>query len=132
MVRIGKYRGRHAGTRHHNRVLVILACVAGLVALGLTLAAFVALQGIQTMAEIARAPAQVSVDWTQFGFDASGTRYNPAESRITADNVARLHVTWRAKLPDVADSTPAYLHALLFPDGSARDVLYLTTKSGSL
>src|SRR5262249_46143144 len=115
-----------------RRGLVILTYIAGLVALGSTLAALVAMQGIQTIAEIIQAPKQTSVNWTQFGYDATGTRHNPAESQIKVDNVARLHMTWRSKLPDVADSTPAFLHSLLFPDGNVRNVLYLTTKSGSL
>src|SRR5262249_20744818 len=59
-------------------------------------------------------------------------RYNPSESRITAAKVARLHVLWRTKLSDTADSTPAFLQALHFPDGNVRNVLYLTTKSGNL
>src|SRR5262249_32887221 len=61
-----------------------------------------------------------------------GTRHNPAESRIKVANVARLHVIWRSKLPDVADSAPAFLHTLPFPHGRERNVLYLTTKSGNL
>src|SRR5262245_38796117 len=116
----------------YRRSLVILTYLAGLVALGSTLAALVATQGIQTIAEIIQAPKQTLVNWTQFGYDATGTRHNPAETQIKADNVARLHMIWRSKLPDVADSTPAFLHALRFPDGNVRDVLYLTTKSGSL
>src|SRR5262249_43824741 len=42
------------------------------------------------------------------------------------------HLVWRSKLLGVADSTPAYLHGLRFSDGTERNVLYLTAKSGSL
>jgi outer membrane protein assembly factor BamB len=111
----------------------VLACIAGLLASALTLAAFVEPQELQAIAEIIGGrPARVSVDWTQFGFDASGTRNNSAETRIQATNVAGLHLAWRFQLPDIADSTPAFLSALTFPDGTVRNVLYLTTKSGSL
>ena len=113
--------------------LVVLACVAGLLALALTLAALVAPQELRAITEIIRGrPARTSVDWTRFGFDASGTRNNSAETHIKATNVAGLHLAWRSQLPDIADSTPAFLSALTFPDGTMRDVLYLTTKSGSL
>jgi len=110
--------------------LVVLACVAGLVAFGSTLSALVALQEVQAIIEILRGPT--GADWTQFGFDATATRHNPAETHITAANVAGLHLRWRLKLPEIADSTPAFLHGLRFPDGRTRDVLYLTTRSGSL
>jgi outer membrane protein assembly factor BamB len=116
-----------------RRVLIVLACVAGLFALGLTLAALVEPQELQAVTEIIRGgPAQTSVNWTQFGFDASGTRNNSTETRIKATNVAGLHLAWRSQLPDIADSTPAFLSAPAFPDGAVHNVLYLTTKSGSL
>jgi outer membrane protein assembly factor BamB len=110
--------------------LVVLVCVAGLVAFGSTLSALVALQEIQAIIEILRGPT--GADWTQFGFDATATRHNPVETHITAANVASLRLRWRLKLPEIADSTPAFLHGLRFPDGRTRDVLYLTTRSGSL
>src|SRR5262249_58227915 len=86
----------HSRARYRRSlVLVIVTYVAGLLALALTLAAFVALRGIQTIAEIIRAPTQPAVNWTQFGFDATVPRPNPAESRIKVANVALLHVIWR-------------------------------------
>lgn len=113
--------------------LVVLACVAGLLAPGLTLAAFKGPQEVRhTIERIIHGSAPASANWTQFGFDASGTRNNPAETRIKATNVAGLRLAWRSQLRDIADSTPAFLHALTFPDGTTRNVLYLTTKSGSL
>ena len=130
-----------AGSRHpssaplrYRRGLVVLACVAGLLASGLTLAAFKGPQEVQHSLEriIRGEPAHTSADWAQFGFDASGTRNNSAETGIKATNVAGLHLAWRTRLRDIADSTPAFLHALPFPDGTTRNVLYLTTKSGSL
>jgi outer membrane protein assembly factor BamB len=116
----------------YRRSLAVSACITGLLAFGLTLAAFLQPQRVLNLAELIIGPKQTSVDWTQFGFDPSGTRNNSAETRITAANVANLHLFWRSQLPDIADSTPALLHGLTFPDGAVRNVLYLTTKSGSL
>src|SRR5258708_2505210 len=113
--------------------LAVLACVAGVLAVASTLAALIEPREVRAIAEILRGrPARTSVDWTRFGFDASGTRNNASETHIKATNVAGLHLAWRSQLPDIADSTPAFLSALTFPDGTVRNVLYLTTKSGSL
>ncbi len=79
----------------------------------------------------ADAPSE-ALDWTRFGFDAAASRVNPTERRITPRTVAGLRQLWSTKLPDPADSTPAFLHGLSFPDGTTHDVLYLTTRSGSL
>lgn len=122
-----------AGPKVHRGCLVVLSCLAGLLAVGLTLAALLDPQEAQSLAEIIRRPAaHSSADWTRFGFDASGKRNNSVEAHINATTVRRLHVMWRSQLPGVADSTPAYLHGLTFPDGTVRNVLYLTTKSGGL
>lgn len=113
--------------------LVVLSCLAGLLAVGLTLAAILDPQEVQTLGESIQRPAmQTSADWTRFGFDASGKRNNAVETHINAATVGRLHVIWRSRLPTIADSTPAYLHGLTFPGGTVRNVLYLTTKLGSL
>jgi outer membrane protein assembly factor BamB len=71
-------------------------------------------------------------DWRAFGFDAASSRSNPDEKAINASTVGGLHLLWRAHLPDLADSSPAYQSALAFPDGTEHNVIYLTTKSGSL
>src|SRR5215813_2795761 len=129
--RMGKRGGAYAHARF-RRGLLVVTYVAGFLAFGTTLAALIELQGVQTIVQIIHAPTRASVNWTQFGFDATGTRNNPAEFRITKTNVAHLHMLWRSKLPDIADSTPVLLHALPFLDGNVRNVLYLTIKSGSL
>jgi outer membrane protein assembly factor BamB len=120
-----KRRGALMTSLLYRRGLTVVAFIAGLVALVATLIALIAVVAL-------RLQETASADWTQFGFDARGTRSNPAEAEIQADNVAGMHLLWRSKLPDIADSTPAFLHALRFPDGTERNVLYLTTKSGSL
>jgi outer membrane protein assembly factor BamB len=71
-------------------------------------------------------------DWLTFGYDAARDSVNPNETLITRANVGRLHRLWTARLPQIADSTPILLHDVQLPDGRYRDVLYLTTKAGSL
>jgi outer membrane protein assembly factor BamB len=75
---------------------------------------------------------RTSQNWIGFGYDAAGSRVNPTERQISATTVQGLHRLWQTALPDVADSSPAYVPALTFPDGTTHNVLYLTTKSGSL
>jgi outer membrane protein assembly factor BamB len=70
--------------------------------------------------------------WSRFGFDPASSRTNSTEMRLNPSNVHELQRLWTATLPDVADSSPAYLPAIRFPDGTTRDVLYLTTKSGRI
>ncbi len=116
----------------YRRSLLVLVCVTGLLAVGLTLMALAATKEVQTLSEILHPRTRPLVDWIQFGYDATGSRNNTAEKQINAANVAKLHLLWRTKLPDIADSTPTVLHALEFPDGTVRNVLYLTTKAGRL
>jgi len=71
-------------------------------------------------------------DWLQFGFDAARGGVNPNERRISAGTVAQLHRLWQVSLPDVADSSPAYVHGLALPDKTVRDVLFVTTRDGRL
>jgi outer membrane protein assembly factor BamB len=75
---------------------------------------------------------QATTDWPTFAFDAARSGVNPNETAITLATVARLHRLWSATLPDPADSTPILLHAMRLPNGTTRDLLYLTTKAGSL
>ena len=70
--------------------------------------------------------------WPGFDFDAARSGFNPNEKTITSSTVGGLHRLWNVLLPAVADSTPILVPRLSFPDGSRRDVLYLTTKPGSL
>jgi len=125
----GRRAAPHDPVRYRRSLLVVTS-IAGFLALGSTLAAFAASDEFRAIVEIFQ--GSTAVDWTRFGFDATATRNNPAETRIKASNVADLRLKWRSQLPDIADSAPAFLHGLRFPDGSARDVLYLTTKSGGL
>ncbi|HEU5328159.1 MAG TPA: PQQ-binding-like beta-propeller repeat protein [Thermomicrobiales bacterium] len=71
-------------------------------------------------------------DWVRFGFDPARSGVNPVETRISPQMVAGLRQQWRVTLPGVADSSPILLHDLAFPDGTMRDVLYVTTRDGRL
>jgi outer membrane protein assembly factor BamB len=116
-------RSRAAGSLFGHRGLLGIAPFA-LLAIALVVVTIVIVQIIAT----ARRP----VDWPGFGFDPAGSRMNPTETQISATTVQGLRRLWQTTLPDVADSSPAYLPTLDFPDGTTRDVLYFTTKSGTL
>lgn len=70
--------------------------------------------------------------WFTFGFDISRSGVNPEETAITPATVGQLHRLWVHHLPHVADSAPILLPRLILADGAFHDVLYLTTRDGSL
>jgi hypothetical protein len=70
--------------------------------------------------------------WVTFDFDAARSGVNPGETAITPTTVKQLHRLWVHRLPDVSDSAPILFPRLPWPDGTARDVLYLTTRVGGL
>lgn len=70
-------------------------------------------------------------DWPTFEFDAARTGVNATETAISPATVSGLHRLWVAALPQPADSTPILLHDVAQPDGSHKDVLYLTTQGGT-
>ena len=72
------------------------------------------------------------IDWPTFDFDAARSGVNLSEGVLTTGNIANAHELWSASLAGVEDSAPILLHDLTFPDGSVHDVLYATTRSGSL
>ncbi len=77
-------------------------------------------------------PVAGSQDWVRFGFDPARSGVNPDEAALTPGTVGQLHRLWQVDLPDVADSSPILLRGLGLPDGSTRDVLYVTTRDGRL
>jgi outer membrane protein assembly factor BamB len=77
-------------------------------------------------------PGRPAGDWVRFGFDPARSGVNPLETQISPQTVAGLRQQWRVTLPGVADSSPILLHDLAFPDGTAHDVLYVTTRDGRL
>lgn len=80
----------------------------------------------------ATAPADSATDWPTWGFDPARSEHNGRETVLARGNVAGLHRLWTARLPGVADGEPILLHNLTLPDGTHRDLLYLTTRSGTL
>jgi hypothetical protein len=85
-----------------------------------------------TQAATATPDPGTTQDWAIYGFDAAHSGNNAHETTITQATVGGLHRVWHVKLPDIADSAPILVHGLKFPDGSTRDVLYLTTRLGRL
>jgi outer membrane protein assembly factor BamB len=77
-------------------------------------------------------PGRPTGDWVRFGFDPARSGVNPIETLISPQTVAGLRQQWRVTLPGIADSSPILLHGLVFPDGTTRDVLYVTTRDGRL
>ncbi|HEX6817054.1 MAG TPA: PQQ-binding-like beta-propeller repeat protein [Ktedonobacterales bacterium] len=73
-----------------------------------------------------------SSDWLRFGFDPARSGVNPNETAITRDTVGKLHRLWQMRLPDVADSSPAFVHGVKLSDGQTRDMLFVTTRDGRL
>jgi outer membrane protein assembly factor BamB len=70
--------------------------------------------------------------WLTFGNDPAASNINAGERAITAATVSRLHQGWSVTLPDLADERPVMARQLAWPDGTLRDVLYLTTDKGTL
>lgn len=80
-------------------------------------------------------PTAVSLQdgsWPGFDVDAARSGINPDEKALTPTTVRGLRRFWSVSLPAVADSTPVLIPHLNLPNGTQRDVLYLTTKPGSL
>ncbi|MBF6589587.1 MAG: PQQ-binding-like beta-propeller repeat protein [Ktedonobacterales bacterium] len=71
-------------------------------------------------------------DWLRFGFDPARSGVNPSERAISPATVGGMRQRWQVTLPDVADSSPILLRGLRVPDGSTRDVLYVTTRDGRI
>lgn len=73
-----------------------------------------------------------NVDWPVFGFDSARTSVNAHETTLTPQTVGGLRRLWSITLPDIADSSPVYLHTLRLASGATSDILYLTTRDGHL
>lgn len=71
-------------------------------------------------------------DWPRFGYDAARSGVAPSETALTPATVGGLHRLWQVPLPSTADSSPTLLSSLKLPDGTTRDVLFLTTLDGRL
>jgi hypothetical protein len=72
-----------------------------------------------------------ATDWLQFGFDASHSGVNPAETTLSKASVARLSLLYSVALPGRAEGAPVLLSGVTTAAGS-KDVLFLTLNNGTL
>lgn len=124
-----------------RNILLSFSICASLVVLGQMILAFVIYQGDKPppcRPHSLLPPSDFPVmptclgSWFTFGFDIARSGVNSEETAINPTTVGRLHRLWVHHLPQVADSAPILLPHLILPDGGYHDVLYLTTKQGSL
>src|SRR5215469_6198966 len=88
------------------------------------------------------AASQYAGSWTTFGDDpdaSQGLTQNlaqaadpPQSATLSVATVGRLHKGWSVTLPDLVDARPILVRNVSWPDGTARDVLYLTTDNGTV
>jgi outer membrane protein assembly factor BamB len=71
-------------------------------------------------------------DWPQFHGNAAHTGYNAAENRISATNVARLRLAWKATdLPGSVGSSPAVANGVVYiPTGNELQAYSVDCASG--
>src|SRR5262249_51391389 len=55
-----------------------------------------------------------SVDWSMFGFSASGGRYNSAETLITPQNVGSLTLAFQFMTPNIVDIPPVVVNGIAY------------------
>jgi outer membrane protein assembly factor BamB len=86
--------------------------------------------------------SQYAGSWLTFGDDPDASQgltqsYTlgidpPQSAALSMATVSKLHQGWRVTLPDLADVRPILVRNMSWPDGTTRDVLYLTTNNGML
>jgi hypothetical protein len=72
-----------------------------------------------------------AADWMQFGYDATHSGNNAAETTLTPANVGQLQRRYRATLPSSVDGAPVYLSDVS-TSGGTRDLLFLLAQNGTL
>ena len=72
-----------------------------------------------------------AADWLQFGFDASHSGVNTAETALGPANVAQLSLRYSIQLAGKPEGAPVLLSGVNTPAG-IRDVLYVTFNNGTL
>lgn len=93
--------------------------------------AHLTLRGAVTMTALATATTALAADWMQFGYDAAHTGNNPAETTITAANVAQLVTRYGVTLQSQVDSAPVYRSNVSTPGGT-KNLLFALSKNGRL
>jgi outer membrane protein assembly factor BamB len=125
-----KARGSHIRGSHYALSLLALVLVLG--ACGSARTTSQRPTATATSGGAPTAPTAGETDWPTWGYDPARSEQNSQETTLTRGNVAGLHRLWVAKLPGVADGEPILLHGLTMPDGTQRDLLFLTTRAGTL
>jgi hypothetical protein len=85
---------------------------------------------LAALAALVAAPAAAS-DWLQFGFDASHSGVNSAETALSPENVAHLKLFYSTPLPGKVEGAPVLLTNVATASGTL-DVLYMTLDNGTL
>ncbi len=70
-------------------------------------------------------------DWLQFNFDPQHSGNDTKETRLSPQDVGKLHRLFKVSLPSVADGAPAYLSSVRAAMGTI-DMLFVTTKDGHI
>jgi outer membrane protein assembly factor BamB len=132
-VRRSRPRPERGWARYRRSAAIACACVAVTAAAGcggargetLTDTAGAAPRPATSVARAAVAPER---DWSEFGYDAQRTDTGPADTGITAKNLATLRARV-VHLPGTVDSSPIEL-AKVRVAGRRRDVIVVTTTYG--
>ena len=72
-----------------------------------------------------------AADWTQFGYDAAHSGFNPAETTLSISNVAKLSTLYHVDLPKSIDSAPVYLSNVATSSGT-KNLLFALSEDGRL
>lgn len=98
--------------------------------IAIAFAAAVALCASSVVAqEVGRTPADG--DWPQRRYDAAGTAFNSAESRIGVENLSKLKEKWRFRIPKGAYAPPIVAGGRVYVR-AGRKILALDAKTGSI
>jgi hypothetical protein len=73
----------------------------------------------------------LAADWMQFGYDATHSGNNTAETTLTPANVDQLQRRYRTTLPASVDGAPVFLSDVS-TSGGTRDLLFLLAQNGTL
>lgn len=78
----------------------------------------------------AQKPFLVQTDWSQFHFDADGTRLNPYENVLNPNNVGRLDLKWSHKTGGTVVSSPAVVNGVVYIGSNDNNVYALNAITG--
>ena len=77
-------------------------------------------------------PFLVQTDWSQFHFDADGTRLNPYENVLSRRTVRSIGVKWSYTTGDLVTSSPAVANGVVYVGSNDGNVYALDASSGAL